>query len=316
MSSRSSRSLRELKTIVFSSLFAFVFFMQIKVSAQMRWNSAYQQYIDQEKDIAIEQMLKYHIPASITIAQGVFESGAGRSELTRKGNNHFGIKCHGWKGRTTYHDDDAKGECFRAYNNAYESYEDHSRFLVSGQRYRKLFSLKQTDYKGWARGLKAAGYATNPRYADKLIEIIQLYKLDRYDRVKSYDKFFARHSRDHASNNNLHAIHTFNGNYYIEVRKGDTFFSLADELGISYRKLAKYNERDKDDTLVPGEIIYLKKKAKRAPKSYKDRLHYVRAGESMYSIAQLYNIRLKYLYKMNKLSPDYQIKVGDTLKLR
>ena len=297
-------------------LLAVIFAMPMTLSAQMKWNSAYQQYIDQYKDIAIEQMLKYHIPASITLAQGVFESGAGRSELTRKGNNHFGIKCHGWTGRTTYHDDDAKGECFRAYNNAYESYEDHSRFLVSGQRYKKLFSLRQTDYKGWARGLKAAGYATNPRYADKLIEIIQLYKLDRYDHAKTYDKFSARHSRDHASNNLLHAIHTFNGNYYIEVRKGDTFRSLSDELGISYRKLAKYNERDKRDALVPGEIIYLQKKAKRAPKSYKGRLHYVRAGESMYSIAQLYNIRLKYLYKMNHLSPDYQIKVGDALRLR
>lgn len=286
------------------------------LSAQIKWNSAYQQYFDQYKDIAIEQMLKYRIPASITLAQGVFESGAGRSELTRKGNNHFGIKCHGWTGRKTYHDDDARGECFRAYNNAYESYEDHSKFLVSGQRYQRLFRLDVTDYKGWARGLKAAGYATNPRYADKLIEIIQLYKLYRYDTAKSYDKFYARHSRDHAAGNILHPIKMFNGNYYVEVRKGDTFRSLGEEMGISYRKLAKYNERNKKDKLVPGEIIYLQKKAKRAPKSYKGRLHYVRQGESMYSIAQLYNIRLKNLYKMNHLTPDYQIKVGDSLRLR
>lgn len=304
------------KVLYCSTLFTIILSVPMKVSAQMKWNSAYQQYIDQYKDIAIEQMLKYHIPASITLAQGVFESGAGRSELTRKGNNHFGIKCHGWTGRTTYHDDDAKGECFRAYDNAYDSYEDHSRFLVSGQRYRSLFSLKTTDYKGWARGLKAAGYATNPKYAEKLIDIIQLYKLDRYDKAKSYDKFFVRHTRDNAANNNLHAIHSFNGNYYIKVRKGDTFVSLSKELGISYKKLAKYNERDKRDALVPGEIIYLMKKAKRAPKSYKGRLHYIRKGESMYSIAQLYNIRLKNLYKMNKLSPDYEIKVGDSLRLR
>ena len=169
------------KTLFFVAI---IFLMPMTVSAQIRWNSAYQTYIDQYKDIAIEQMLKYHIPASITLAQGVFESGAGRSELTRKGNNHFGIKCHGWTGRTTYHDDDAKGECFRAYNNAYESYEDHSKFLVSGQRYRNLFKLSVTDYKGWARGLKAAGYATNPRYADKLIDIIQLYKLDLLNYMK------------------------------------------------------------------------------------------------------------------------------------
>ena len=276
-----------------------------------------EEYVEKYKAIAIAHMERYGIPASITMAQGILESDSGNSRLSTSSNNHFGIKCKKhWTGDRVYHDDDAKGECFRAYKNAYESYEDHSKFLASGQRYRSLFKLSVTDYKGWARGLKAAGYATNPRYADKLIDIIQLYKLDRYDRAKSYDKFFARHSRDHASNNNLHAIHTFNGNYYIKVRKGDTFRSLADELGISYRKLAKYNERDKRDDLVTGEIIYLQKKAKRAPKSYKGRLHYVRAGESMYSIAQLYNIRLKYLYKMNKLSPDYQLKVGDSLRLR
>ena len=294
-------------------LFLLTLLLCCELAAQ---SSLYERYIDRYHSMAIDQMERYGVPASITLAQGLLESAAGTSRLATQGNNHFGIKCHGWTGRTTYHDADAKGECFRAYNNAYESYEDHSRFLVSGQRYKKLFSLRQTDYKGWARGLKAAGYATNPRYADKLIEIIQLYKLDRYDHAKTYDKFFARHRRDHASNNLLHAIHTFNGNYYIEVRKGDTFRSLSDELGISYRKLAKYNERDKRDALLPGEIIYLQKKAKRAPKSYKGRLHYVRAGESMYSIAQLYNIRLKYLYKMNHLSPDYQIKVGDALRLR
>ena len=128
-------------------LLAVIFAMPMTLSAQMKWNSAYQQYIDQYKDIAIEQMLKYHIPASITLAQGVFESGAGRSELTRKGNNHFGIKCHGWTGRTTYHDDDLRQECFRAYNTVLESYEDHSRFLSTKPRYRKLFSLSQTDYR-------------------------------------------------------------------------------------------------------------------------------------------------------------------------
>ena len=145
--------------------------------AQMKWNSTYQQYIDQYKDLAIEQMKKYRIPASITLAQGVFESGAGRSALARSGNNHFGIKCHGWQGRKVYADDDERNECFRAYDNAYQSYEDHSRFLANSQRYRHLFSLSITDYRGWARGLKAAGYATNPRYADKLIELIELYKL-------------------------------------------------------------------------------------------------------------------------------------------
>ena len=285
--------------------------------AQIRWNQTYQQYIDQYKDVAIEQMKHYGIPASITLAQGIFESGAGRSELAVKANNHFGIKCNGWTGRKSYHDDDVRGECFRAYDNAYESFEDHSKFLSSRQRYSSLFNLKKDDYKGWARGLKAAGYATNPQYADRLIEIIQLYKLYEYDKAKGYDKFLSEHAKDNSLNGQpLHSIKVFNKNYYLIARRGDTFKSIADEIGISYRKIAKYNERDKRDQLEEGEIIWLKKKQTKAPKDYKGRLHYVRNGESMYSIAQKYGIRLKNLYKMNHLTPDYQIRIGDALRLR
>jgi hypothetical protein len=254
--------------------------------AQIRWNERYQQYIDQYKDIAIEEMHRWKIPASITLAQGIFESGAGQSELARKGNNHFGIKCNGWDGRKVYHDDDARNECFRAYNSVFESYEDHSRFLANGQRYRSLFNLKTTDYKGWARGLKAAGYATNPQYADKLIEIIQLYKLYEYDTAKSADRFMVEHTKDHnVGGEALHPIKIFNKNYYLVARRGDTFKSIGEEVDISYRKLAKYNERSKNDRLTEGEVIWLKKKQKKAPKDYKGRLHYVRQGESMYSIA-------------------------------
>lgn len=288
----------------------------LQVQAQTSWNQTYQQYINQYKDIAIEQMQRYHIPASITLAQGLFESGAGRSELARNGNNHFGIKCNGWGGRRIYHDDDERNECFRSYDNAYESYEDHSKFLTGSSRYRSLFQLKITDYKGWAKGLKAAGYATNPQYAQKLIDLIQLYKLYRYDSAKDYDKFMAEHTKSSVNSVSLHVIKIFNKNYYVIARRGDSFKSIADEIGISYKKLAKYNERDKNDTLDEGEIIWLKKKQTKAPKDYKGRLHYVRNGESMYSIAQNYGIRLKNLYKMNNLSPDYQIKVGDTLRLR
>ncbi len=297
-------------------LLALLFPFVLCSEAQMKWNRSYQQYFDQYKDLAIEQMFKYRIPASITLAQGVFESGAGRSSLARQGNNHFGIKCHGWKGRKVYYDDDAENECFRAYKNVYDSYEDHSRFLATGRRYRKLFSLKLTDYKGWAKGLKAAGYATNPKYADRLIDIIKLYRLYDYDKAKSYDKFFARHAKDVAANGMLHPIYAFNKNYYIKAKQGDTFKSLSRELGVSARSLAKYNERDKDDVLAEGDIVYLKKKQKKAPKEYEGRLHYVRDGESMYTISQLYGIRLKNLYKLNRLSPYYQIKVGDGLLLR
>lgn len=286
-------------------------------SAQMKWNSAYQSYIDQYKDLAIEQMLRYNIPASITLAQGLFESAAGRSNLTRSGNNHFGIKCHGWTGKRTYHDDDAAGECFRAYDNARQSYEDHSRFLATQSRYARLFSLKRTDYRGWARGLKQCGYATNPQYASKLTQIIELYGLNKYDRATTYDRFIAKHASEESPGPDgvRYVINAYNDNYYVIAKKGETFKSLGKELGISGRKLAKYNERDKRETLDDGDVIYLKKKRNKAERNFKNRPHTVKAGESMYSIAQKYGIRLKSLYKKNRLSPDYNIRVGDKLRV-
>lgn len=288
-------------------------------NAQMRWNQSYQTYINQYKDLAIEQMLRYRIPASITLAQGLFESRAGQSDLARQGNNHFGIKCHNWIGPTQYHDDDARGECFRVYQDAKQSYEDHSLFLARQSRYSRLFNLSPTDYKGWAHGLKACGYATNPQYASKLIQIIELYKLNDYDKAKSYDRFMATHSGTDKPINaegTLHPIHIFNENYYLYAREGDTFKSIGREVNISWRKLAKYNEMDKKTILHKGDIVYLKKKRKKAPKQYKKRPHTVMPGESMYTISQKYGIRLKNLYKMNHLSPDFQIRPGVLLKVR
>ncbi len=289
----------------------------VSSTAQMQWNQKYQQYINQYKDIAIEQMQRWGIPASITLAQGLFESGAGQSRLAVKGNNHFGIKCNGWDGRKIYQDDDTDGECFRAYESVYQSYEDHSRFLANGKRYASLFNYETTDYRAWAKGLKAAGYATNPQYANKLIELIQLYKLYQYDNAKGYDKFMIDHTKSNQLNSvSLHPIKIFNKNYYLIARKGDTFESIGKEIGVSYKKIAKYNERDKRDQIEAGEVIWLKKKQKKAPKDYKDRLHYVRNGESMYSIAQKYGIRVKSLYKLNGLNPEHEIRVGEGLKLR
>lgn len=288
----------------------------LSISAQTSRNADYERYIELYKDIAIEQMQKHRIPASITLAQGLFESGAGKSQLARYSNNHFGIKCHGWTGRKTYHDDDALGECFRAYDNARQSYEDHSRFLVAGSRYRSLFQLKTTDYVGWARGLKKAGYATNPLYADKLIDIIERYELNKYDRAKKYDKYKVQHTSHATKNYDLYVLYTFNSNYYIIARQGDTFRSLGEETGISYKRLAKFNERDANEVLAKGDIIYLKKKQKKAPKEFAGRPHIVKNGESMYLISQQYGIRLESLYKLNRLSPDYQIRVGDVLWVR
>lgn len=297
----------------------FLFAIAVATSAQVKWNQTFQNYIDQYKDLAIEQMLKYRIPASITLAQGLLESGAGRSELARKGNNHFGIKCHDWKGRTTYHDDDLNQECFRAYDNVYESYEDHSKFLCTKPRYSSLFKLKITDYKGWAHGLKAAGYATNPVYAKKLIEIIEVYRLHDYDYATTYDKFVMTHNaKDHPAETGgtLHTINICNRNYFLKARRGDTFKSIAKEVGISARKLARYNERHHKETLVEGDVIFLKKKRTKADKAFKNRPHRVAAGESMYSIAQKYGIQLKSLYKKNRLDPaTYVIRQGDLLRV-
>ena len=287
--------------------------------AQMKWNQTYQTYINQYKDLAIEQMLRYHIPASITLAQGLFESSAGRSVLATQGNNHFGIKCNNWTGPTQYHDDDARGECFRVYKDARDSYEDHSKFLARQPRYARLFELGQRNYKGWAQGLKQCGYATNPQYANKLIQIIELYKLFDYDKAKRFDRFMAEHSGSEQAVNAqglLHPIYKFNDNYYLITREGDTFKALGKEVEINWRKLAKYNERDKNDVMHKGEIVYLKKKRKKAPKQYKNRPHIVKKGESMYIISQKYGIRLNNLYKMNYFDIDHQIKIGDRIRIR
>lgn len=283
------------------------------VSAQLKKNKAYTDYFNQWAEVAMQQMIQYRIPASITLAQGVLESAAGKSELALKANNHFGIKCNnGWTGRRSYHDDDDRGECFRAYDNAYQSYVDHSVFLSTSQRYRRLFDLKRTDYKGWAKGLKACGYATSPTYATKLIEIIETYQLHQYDTGKEFTK------RENVlmQQGEMRHIFTFNKNYYVRARRGDTFRRIAEDVDISYRKLARYNERNKNDMLAEGEIIWLQKKAKKAPKAFKNKPHRVELGESMYSISQRYGIRVKYLYKLNGLNPDYVIRPGDLLRVR
>lgn len=279
---------------------------------RVTWNKVYSDYFDKWGEVAVQQMVQYRIPASITLAQGVLESGAGRSELARKANNHFGIKCNGWTGRKSYHDDDERGECFRAYDNAYQSYVDHSVFLTISQRYRRLFDLKRTDYKGWAHGLKACGYATSPTYAMRLIEIIETYKLHRYDTGKEFDKG----GSSSVLQGELRHVYAFNKNYYVRARRGDTFRRIADELDVSYRKLASYNERKKNDLLEEGEIVWLQKKRRKAPKEFKNRPHRVEAGESMYSISQRYGIQLKSLYKLNDLSPNYVIRTGDRLRVR
>lgn len=312
---------------------AILLLLSVSLSAlpPVKWNQRYQNYIDRYKDIAIYEMLTYNIPASITLAQGLLESGAGSSELCVKGNNHFGIKCHNWTGPTMTHDDDYRGECFRVYESAFDSYEDHSHFLQR-QRYQRLFMLKHTDYVGWANGLKACGYATNPRYAQSLIEIIRCYHLDQFDRATSYDVANLQRvsgKRDVVAavadsggplepspiNGFAHNVMMNNQNYYVVAHSGDTFKSIGKEFEVSYRKLAKYNERSTKTVLAEGEIVYLEKKRSKASKEFKGKVHVVRKGESMYSIAQEYGIRLKSLYKKNGLPIDHTLYIGERLKV-
>ena len=312
---------KKIKMICFKSLWVVMVMLSsfcLNAQAQVKWNSTYQNYIDIYKDLAIEQMLKHNIPASITLAQGLLESAAGKSTLAVMGNNHFGIKCHGWDGPSMKKSDDAPDECFRVYENPRESYEDHSAFLQR-DRYKILFSYRITDYKSWAKGLKECGYATNPAYAQTLINIIEAYHLYEYDKAKTYDHFVINHSvasKDIVlEGQEPHRIYSYNKNHYVIARRGETFYSLSEELRIKASKLAKYNERDKHDELSEGDVIYMSKKQKRVAKPYRNTFHVVKEGESMYSISQLYGIRLKSLYSKNLLKPDYSPRVGDKLLL-
>ena len=291
------------------------------------------EYIKKYKDIAVKKQKEYKIPASITLAQGILESGSGNSSLARKANNHFGIKCHkGWTGKTYTMDDDAKDECFRKYKKAEDSYRDHSKFLTQRGRYSFLFEYKTTDYKKWAYGLKKAGYATNPKYPQLLIKIIEKYNLNQYDsnQKRKSGKSRRKTSKTNKSNNyptisisNFKQVKNWksgreifknNGKKLIVIKKGDTFYGLAKEFEIYTWQFYSYNELKKDHMLKIGEIIYLEKKKRKADKKYK--YHVVKSGESMHKLSQLYGVRVKRLYKMNNLPVGVQVAVGTKIRLR
>ena len=289
------------------------------------------QYIDTYKEIAIVEMNAFHIPASITLAQGILESGNGNSGLAKNANNHFGIKCHkGWTGKSVRMDDDAKNECFRKYKNAETSYKDHSEFLTTRSRYAFLFDLKITDYKSWAKGLKKAGYATNPKYPQLLIKIIEENKLYEYD--KYYGKKYSRSSNKKEKQNittnfetplaqteyievhnsiNSRKVYLNNGVKFTYAKKGDTFYKVAKEFNIYTFQVFRYNDMKKKDTPSEGQIIYLQSKKSQCNKS----IHKVQSGETLFDISQEYGIKLKKLARYNNLKkeatlyPDQQIKL-------
>ncbi|MCR4921111.1 MAG: glucosaminidase domain-containing protein [Bacteroidaceae bacterium] len=305
--------MKRLRTIFATLLLAIASF----VAQAQRTNQAYWTYIDTYKGMAIEQMQKYRIPASITLAQGLLESAAGRSTLATEANNHFGIKCgSSWTGPYVLRNDDAPNERFRKYKSARESFEDHSRFL-QGRRYQGLFQLKLTDYKGWAHELKAAGYATNPVYAESLIRIIEMYSLMQFDDARYSNATKATLRLPKSNFFDKHTVLRNNKNYFIIVEIGDNMATISRETGVSLRKLYKYNDLTRDYVPTQGDIIYLQKKQKHASREYRRYpIHIVEHNQSMFDIAQLYGIRLKYLYKLNKIDADYVPQVGDILRIR
>ncbi len=287
------------------------------------------EYISQYKDIAIAHMKKYGIPASITLAQGLLESGTGNSELARNAKNHFGIKCHGWKGKKYYYDDDAKDECFRVYGSVEESYEDHALFLSKRGRYSFLFEYKSDDYKSWAKGLKKAGYATNPKYPALLIKLIEDNRLYEFDSGKYKRKeepiaekpttptttkpkkpaFDSKLSVYVEKENGMHR----NGVPYVVVDAGKTIPEIAKLTNQPKRKIRKYNELEKGHTFSQNEVVFI---AKKKGKSKFERIHVVQSGENLRKISQQYGVRMKRLIRKNQIENPDLITVGQQIKLR
>lgn len=281
---------------------------------------ALQEYIDKWKDVAVQQMHEHGIPASITLAQGILESGYGNSPLARYANNHFGIKCHKWDGQKFYKDDDHKDDCFRKYYNAQRSYEDHAEFLTSRGRYAFLFELSRTDHEAWARGLKEAGYATDPNYPDRLIQLIDEHDLDRFDTVPGMEKRTPEVVEK--ERRNLENVETRGGRRVyrhpnsidlVKVRQGDSFETLARDLDIPKSRLLEYNDMNPTDRLSAGDTIYIQPKRNW---SRKRKVYEAEKGDSMWEIAHRFGIKLEKLYERNRMVPGTQPEPGQRIFLR
>jgi LysM repeat protein len=257
-------------------------------------------YIQKYSAIAQEEMSKYGVPASITLAQGIIESGSGKSKLAVEANNHFGIKCHDtWNGATMHIDDDAPNECFRKYKSVEQSFEDHSVFLKK-PRYEELFLLEITDYKGWAQGLKKCGYATSSTYAKNLIDLIEKYELTQFDTEQKPNEHSAIVN---ISNNRIK---------YVSAKKKETLKELSERTGLSERLLSKYNDLEEGHGFKEKEVVYLQ------PKRFKGSVkeHKVKYGENIRDISQQYGIRIRSIERKNGLESGVKLKTGLVLRLR
>ena len=335
--------MRLLRTIQLAALFVVVSLF----TAQAKERQTREEYVEKYKAIAIAHMERYGIPASITLAQGILESDSGNSNLARRSNNHFGIKCKkDWKGERVYHTDDAPDECFRKYDTVEESYEDHAKFLDQSPRYDSLFAYSATDYKSWARGLKAAGYATAPDYAQRLTKIIEDNNLYLFDEANGTD-LYAAHLRadksvtdDFASNSSVeiptttearvdpdnyrvpertyngYSVFVNNKTHFVIAHDGDTFERIASTFAVTERTLRKYNEVNTKSTANPieGELIYIEQKQTKW--LGEGETHTVAEGETLTSISQEYGIQLKKLAHINRMRITDILQAGQTLKLK
>ncbi|AEA45536.1 glucosaminidase domain-containing protein [Fluviicola taffensis] len=302
-------------------------------------------YVNLWSNVAVEQMIIHRIPASITLAQGLLESGNGNSPLAVEANNHFGIKCSDWTGEKIYFDDDAKGECFRKYPTATDSYNDHSLFLTKKPRYAGLFQFPTDDYKSWAKGLKKAGYATHPEYAEKLIDLIERLKLYEYDdktapanqgtellatavKDSKDSKVKPKTSSTKETNSSMKidesclkyqahiAKENKNDVKYILARKGDTYYKIAKEYDLAMWQMYKYNNFvDKKDLLEEGDIVYLEPKRNRS--RTKGATFVAKKDITLIEVSQNEGIKLKKLVKMNGFTSDkVTVQKGQKILLR
>lgn len=294
-----------------------------------------EEYVAHYKEIAMNEMRRSGVPASITLAQGILESENGNSELVKKSNNHFGIKCKSsWTGESVTHDDDANGECFRAYNKAEDSYRDHSDFLRNNQRYASLFKLDPTDYAAWAKGLKKAGYATNPRYPELLIKYIEQNNLQQYSLLvlnklpenensiavenKVDQQTTVSESRELPSapvavlSPDPGKIISINDTKCVFAKKGTSLLAIAEKNNISLQKLLELNDMNEDGLLGKDQYIFLAKKAKTG----KQPAYILQQQETLHDVAQITGIQLKYLAGYNNLATDAILTTGTTLYLQ
>lgn len=293
-----------------------------------------QEYIDHFAQLAIQEMNEFSIPASIILAQACLESSDGNSTLAKISNNHFGIKCKtSWTGQSVYYDDDTKNECFRKYESPVESFRDHSRFLIESSRYQFLFGYEITDYKRWAYGLKKAGYATDPQYPDRLIKIIEDFQLNELDRYFKRGINFAgikRHGFTLGSSSVRKSgkgvgeisidpylarnVEERNGSKAFFAKSGDTYEQIAEEFSLKEWEIFKYNDCEKGSKPEANSIVYLRGKRGRAPRG--NEYHIAKDGESLWSIAQWYGVRVNALYRINRMKKGQEPQVGQRISLR